>query len=45
MLDADIKRALTTIDGITSVEIHLVWYPAWGPERLSRYAKMALGIH
>ncbi|MEO2790506.1 metal-sulfur cluster assembly factor, partial [Lacticaseibacillus paracasei] len=22
-----------------------VWYPAWGPERLSRYAKMALGIH
>ena len=45
MLDADIKRALTTIDGITSVEIHLVWYPAWGPERLSRYANMALGIH
>ncbi|MDN6433118.1 MAG: metal-sulfur cluster assembly factor, partial [Lacticaseibacillus paracasei] len=24
---------------------HLVWYPARGPERLSRYAKMALGIH
>ncbi|PLC44811.1 metal-sulfur cluster assembly factor, partial [Lacticaseibacillus paracasei] len=45
MLDADIKRALRTSDGITSVEIHLVWSPAWGPERLSRYAKMALGIH
>ena len=36
MLDADIKQALTAIDGIQSVEIHLVWYPAWGPERLSR---------
>ena len=34
MLDADIKQALTAIDGIQSVEIHLVWYPAWGPERL-----------
>ncbi|WP_461214293.1 metal-sulfur cluster assembly factor [Lacticaseibacillus sp. GG6-2] len=45
ILDEDIHRALLGIDGIKSVEIHLVWYPAWGPERLSRYAKMALGIH
>ncbi|MFD1485658.1 metal-sulfur cluster assembly factor [Lacticaseibacillus baoqingensis] len=45
ILDDDIHRALLGIDGIKSVEIHLVWYPAWGPERMSRYAKMALGIH
>lgn len=45
ILDEDIHRALMGIDGIKSVEIHLVWYPAWGPERMSRYAKMALGIH
>lgn len=45
ILDEDIHRALLGIDGIKSVEIHLVWYPAWGPERMSRYAKMALGIH
>nr|WP_054716096.1 metal-sulfur cluster assembly factor [Lacticaseibacillus manihotivorans] len=45
ILDEDIHRALMGIDGIKDVEIHLVWYPAWGPERMSRYAKMALGIH
>ncbi|WP_407890906.1 metal-sulfur cluster assembly factor [Lacticaseibacillus sp. N501-2] len=45
ILDDDIHRALMGIDGIKDVEIHLVWYPAWGPERMSRYAKMALGIH
>ena len=45
ILDDDIHRALLGIDGIKDVEIHLVWYPAWGPERMSRYAKMALGIH
>ncbi|MCI1985493.1 MAG: metal-sulfur cluster assembly factor [Lactobacillus sp.] len=45
ILDEDIHRALLGIDGIKSVDIHLVWYPAWGPERMSRYAKMALGIH
>ncbi|WP_390409656.1 metal-sulfur cluster assembly factor [Lacticaseibacillus jixiensis] len=45
ILDEDIHRALLGIDGIKSVEIHLVWYPAWGPERMSRYARMALGIH
>ena len=45
ILDHDIRQALLAIDGIDTVEIHLVWYPAWGPERMSRYAKMALGIH
>jgi metal-sulfur cluster biosynthetic enzyme len=45
MLDHDIHQVLEAIDGINSVEIHLVWYPAWSPDRLSRYAKMALGIH
>lgn len=45
MLDHDIHQVLEAIDGINSVEIHLVWYPAWSPDRLSRYARMALGIH
>lgn len=45
MLDDSIHEALLAVPGITSVDIHLVWYPQWGPERMSRYAKMALGIH
>ncbi|WP_203625674.1 metal-sulfur cluster assembly factor [Lacticaseibacillus mingshuiensis] len=45
VLDDEIHRALMAVPGIKSVDIHLVWYPQWGPERLSRYAKMALGIH
>lgn len=45
VLDDGIHQALMAIDGINSVEIHLVWYPQWGPERMSRYAKMALGMH
>ncbi len=45
MLDDGIHQALLAIDGITSVDIHLVWYPQWGPERMSREARMALGIH
>jgi len=45
ILDHDIRQSLLTVDGINSVELHLVWYPAWGPERMSRYAKMALGMH
>nr|WP_218841958.1 metal-sulfur cluster assembly factor [Lacticaseibacillus absianus] len=45
ILDDSIHHALLAVPGIKSIDIHLVWYPAWGPERMSRYAKMALGIH
>ncbi|WP_262314675.1 metal-sulfur cluster assembly factor [Lacticaseibacillus parakribbianus] len=45
ILDDSIHHALLAIDGIESVDIHLVWYPAWSPDRMTRYAKMALGIH
>ncbi|WP_125703443.1 metal-sulfur cluster assembly factor [Lacticaseibacillus daqingensis] len=45
ILDDSIHHALLAVPGINSLDIHLVWYPAWGPERMSRYAKMALGIH
>lgn len=45
VLDNDIHQELLAVPGINSVDLHLVWYPAWGPERMSRAAKMALGIH
>lgn len=40
----DVKQALLKVSGIDSVEVEFVWYPAWGPEKMSRYAKIALGL-
>lgn len=40
----EIHRALQPIDEIQTTDVKLVWYPAWTPERMSRYARIALGI-
>ena len=40
----DVRNAVLKVDGISDVMIEFVWYPAWGPERMSRYAKIALGM-
>lgn len=40
----DVKNALLKVDGIQTVEVEFVWYPAWTPERMSRYARIALGV-
>ena len=39
ILTEQIYEALSGI-----VEVKLVWYPAWTTERMSRYARIALGI-
>ncbi|WP_446452935.1 metal-sulfur cluster assembly factor [Tuanshanicoccus yangjingiae] len=41
---ADVKQALMKLDFIKDVNVEFVWYPAWGPERMSRYAKISLGM-
>ncbi|MCA9766335.1 MAG: metal-sulfur cluster assembly factor [Carnobacterium sp.] len=40
----DIINALKTISEVTSSEVKLVWYPAWDTTKMSRYARIALGI-
>ncbi|MCP0887718.1 metal-sulfur cluster assembly factor [Ligilactobacillus sp. WILCCON 0076] len=40
-----VERSLNKISEITAVEVKFVWEPAWTMDRMSRYAKMALGIH
>lgn len=32
-------------EDIHSVEVEIVWIPQWTKENMSRYAKIALGIH
>ncbi|MDY0406190.1 metal-sulfur cluster assembly factor [Virgibacillus sp. 179-BFC.A HS] len=43
-IEADIKRALADIPEIKEVETNIVWNPPWGKDKMSRYAKIALGI-
>lgn len=45
LLDRSINFAVKSVDGITDCQIHLVWEPAWTIDRMSKYAKIALGIH
>ena len=40
-----VTRALRDIPEIKNVDVEFVWEPMWTTDRLSRYAKLALGIH
>lgn len=39
-----IREAVLQVAEITECEINLVWEPAWGPDKMSRFARMALGV-
>lgn len=40
----DINNAVRRVEEINEIKVNLVWYPAWSPERMSRYARIALGM-
>lgn len=40
----DIQAAVSPLTGIKDVDVKLVWYPPWDPSKMSRYARIALGI-
>lgn len=44
LITDQIHDAMKSIPEVTKVEVKLVWYPAWTVDRLSRYARIALGI-
>ncbi|MDR3241754.1 MAG: metal-sulfur cluster assembly factor [Lactobacillaceae bacterium] len=44
LLEKRIKEAVLLADGVSSVDINIVWEPAWTKDRLSRYAKILLGV-
>jgi len=39
-----VKAALGDIPEIKETEVNIVWSPAWTKDRMSRYAKIALGV-
>jgi len=45
VLEQMIDNALTALPEVTSVQINLVWEPAWNIDKMSRYARIALGVH
>jgi metal-sulfur cluster biosynthetic enzyme len=44
MIQEDIQRTASELDGVEDVEIELTWDPPWTPERMSDDAKFILGI-
>ncbi|AQP53210.1 aromatic ring hydroxylase [Vagococcus penaei] len=44
VITEEIHQALRDIEEVKEVEVKLVWYPAWTTDRMSRYARISLGI-
>lgn len=44
MLHDSIETAAKSVEGINRCEIQLVWYPMWDISKMSRYARVSLGI-
>lgn len=43
-IEQDVRRALADIPEIKEIDVNIVWDPPWGKDKMSRYAKIALGI-
>ncbi|EAK9178763.1 metal-sulfur cluster assembly factor [Listeria monocytogenes] len=44
ILTEQIQMALSDIPEVKDTNVNLVWNPPWTKDRMSRYAKIALGI-
>jgi metal-sulfur cluster biosynthetic enzyme len=44
MIQEDIHRVTSEIEGVEDVDVELTWDPPWSPERMSDDAKFILGI-
>ncbi|WP_054950208.1 metal-sulfur cluster assembly factor [Numidum massiliense] len=44
MINQMVEAAVSDVEGVKEVEVNIVWNPPWTKERMSRMARMALGI-
>ncbi|EAC4060259.1 metal-sulfur cluster assembly factor [Listeria monocytogenes] len=44
ILTEQVQMALSDIPEVKDINVNLVWNPPWTKDRMSRYAKIALGI-
>lgn len=45
ILNRDITKVVTSVEGVIKCNTNLVWEPIWDLSRVSRFAKITLGIH
>lgn len=43
-IEADVRRALSDLPEVKDIKVDIVWDPPWGKDKMTRYAKIALGI-
>lgn len=43
-IEADVRRAVSDLPEVKDVKVDIIWDPPWGKDKMSRYAKIALGI-
>ncbi|HEX6898746.1 MAG TPA: SUF system Fe-S cluster assembly protein [Thermoanaerobaculia bacterium] len=43
-LPGEVKEKIETVPGVTSVDVELVWDPAWNPSMMSEAARLTLGM-
>ena len=44
MLVDDVRRHVSSLDGVSEVEVEITFTPVWGPDKMTEEAKIALGI-
>ncbi|UCG50861.1 MAG: SUF system Fe-S cluster assembly protein [Candidatus Latescibacterota bacterium] len=44
ILPVEVDRKTRSIDGVTDVNVELVWDPPWSPERMSEAARLELNM-
>ncbi|GAC1363425.1 MAG: metal-sulfur cluster assembly factor [Actinomycetota bacterium] len=44
LFQKEITETAAAVDGVTSVDAHVTMQPPWGPEKMSEFAKSALGF-
>lgn len=44
IIEGDIRDALNTFEGVSAITTELVWNPPWGPDKMTDFAKSALGF-
>ena len=40
----DVRRNVSSVEGVGEVEVEITFTPVWGPEKMTEEARMGLGI-
>jgi metal-sulfur cluster biosynthetic enzyme len=43
-IESEVKKALVDLPEVKDTNVDIVWNPPWSKDKMSRYAKIALGI-